>query len=44
MATLICKMCGGNLIPNGDGRLSTCEYCGTVQTVPTGEDDRKLNL
>ena len=44
MAMLKCKMCGGNLIPDATGRLSTCEYCGTVQTVPTGEDTQKLNL
>ena len=44
MATFKCKMCGGALeITEG---LTTCEcsYCGTTQTLPTLNDEKKANL
>ena len=44
MATLKCKMCGGDLIPDAGGKIFTCAYCGTAQTAPNGEDEGKLNL
>ena len=44
MATLKCKMCGGDLIPDAGGKIFTCAYCGTAQTAPNGEDEEKLNL
>ncbi len=44
MAVCKCKMCGGDLAPEGGGKLARCEYCGTVQTLPAGDDERKLSL
>ncbi len=44
MALLKCKMCGGDLIPSPYQQLATCVYCGTVQTVFSGSDERKTSL
>ncbi len=44
MAILKCKMCGGNLNINEGVTVCECEYCGTKQTVPTVDDEKKLNL
>ncbi len=39
-----CKMCDGLLnITEGD-RITTCEYCGTTQTVPMMNNERIMNL
>ena len=39
-----CKICGGSLdIQPGIG-ICVCEYCGTKQSVPNLEDDRRANL
>ncbi len=35
-----CKMCGGSLVPQADGATGVCEYCGTVLTLPRGQDER----
>ena len=44
MAVFKCKMCGGALkIQNGES-VAVCEYCGTKQTLPKLDDDRKVNL
>ena len=43
MATIIkCKMCGGDLLLTEGSTIAECEYCGTQQTVPTMDDDKKL--
>ena len=35
-----CKICGGQLdIKEGD-KVTTCPYCGTVQSVPNSDDDK----
>lgn len=39
-----CKMCGGSLAFNEGDTVGTCEYCGTKQTLPKLDDDRKANL
>ena len=44
MAQFKCKMCGGTLEINGNETVGTCEYCGTQQTLPKLDDDRKANL
>ena len=44
MAVLKCKMCGGDLSVDPGMKVAVCEYCGTQQTVPTGDDDKKTNL
>ena len=39
-----CKICGGSLdIQPGIG-ICVCEYCGTKQSVPNLEDERRANL
>ena len=44
MAIFKCKMCGGALEINNNETVATCEYCGTQQTLPKLEDDRRANL
>ena len=44
MAIFKCKMCGGDLIVNEGQTVCECDYCGTKQTVPKLNDDRKINL
>ena len=44
MALFKCKMCGGTLEIDESERVATCEYCGTKQTLPRLDDDRKANL
>ena len=44
MAVLKCKMCGGNLNVVAGESVAECEYCGSVQTVPGVDDERKLTL
>ena len=44
MAVYKCKMCGGTLeIPSGE-TVAVCEYCGTKQTLPRLDTERKANL
>ncbi len=44
MAVLKCKMCGGNLHITDDMKIVECEFCGTMQTIPDGNDEKKTNL
>ena len=45
MAAIIkCKMCGGDLLLTQGNTVAECEYCGTQQTVPTMDDEKKLVL
>ena len=44
MALFKCKMCGGTLEINNNETVATCEYCGTQQTLPKLDDDRRANL
>lgn len=44
MAVLKCKMCGGDLVLNSDSTIAECEYCGTQQTVPTADNEKKITL
>ena len=44
MAIFKCKMCGGALEINNNETVATCEYCGTQQTLPKLDDDRRANL
>ncbi len=39
-----CKICGGALEINSDETVATCEYCGTKQTLPKLNDEKKANL
>ena len=44
MATLKCKMCGGDLQIAEGMTVAECEYCGTRQTVPNVDNEKKLTL
>jgi Tfp pilus assembly protein PilF len=44
MALFKCKMCGGTLEINNNETVATCEYCGTQQTLPKLDDDRRANM
>ncbi len=44
MAIFKCKMCGGALEINNNETVATCEYCGTTQTLPKIDDEKRANL
>lgn len=44
MAVFKCKMCGGTLEVQEGMTVCECEYCGSVQTVPQFDDEKKINL
>lgn len=44
MSIFKCKMCGGELHINPGESVAVCEYCGTTQTLPKLDDDRRANL
>ncbi len=45
MAVILkCKMCGGDLAPTPGESVTECEFCGTKQTVPNQDNEKKLTL
>ncbi len=44
MSIFKCKMCGGTLEINNNETVAECQYCGTQQTLPKLDDERKANL
>lgn len=44
MPVIKCKMCGGDLNIVEDSTVCECAYCGTKQTVPKVDDEKKLKL
>ena len=44
MAILNCKMCGGELNITSGTSVCECEYCGSKQTVPSVDDEKKVKL
>ena len=44
MAIFKCKMCGGQLEIIEGTTVCTCDYCGTEQTLPRLDTDKKANL
>ena len=44
MAVFKCKICGGTLEINAGETVATCEYCGTKQTLPKLDGEKKANL
>ena len=44
MAIIKCKMCGGDLVIEQGSTVAECEYCGTMQTVPNVDDEKKVTL
>ncbi len=39
-----CKMCGGSLNIESGKTVVECEYCGTKQTLPKLDDDKRANM
>ena len=39
-----CKMCGGELEILDGSTVCECEFCGTKQTVPAADNEKKMNL
>ena len=44
MSIFKCKMCGGDLNAAEGTNIVECEYCGTKQTIPTADNEKKINL
>ena len=44
MALIKCKMCGGDLLLVAGQSVAECEYCGSRQTVPAADNEKKLTL
>ena len=44
MAIYKCKMCGADLNLKEGDKITTCDYCGTKQTISTINDDKILKL
>ena len=44
VAIFKCKMCGAELTLVPGSTVCTCEYCGTKQTVPSADNEKKLTL
>ena len=44
MAMIKCKMCGGDLNVTEGMTVAECEYCGTRQTVPSADSEKKTSL
>ncbi len=44
MAIFKCKMCGGDLEVTDTKSVIECDYCGTSQTIPAADDEKKVNL
>ena len=44
MAVFKCKMCGGDLEVTDTKSVIECDYCGTSQTIPAADDEKKVNL
>lgn len=44
MAAFKCKMCGGDLNIIETDKVVECEYCGTTQTVPSADSEKKMTL
>ena len=44
MAIIKCKMCGGDLILTEGQTVAECAYCGSRQTVPSADNEKKLAL
>ena len=44
MAIFKCKMCGGDLNVQQGMTVCECEFCGTTQTIPSADDEKKAVL
>ncbi len=44
MTAFKCKLCGGTFELDESQTTATCAYCGTLQTIPRLDDERRANL
>lgn len=44
MTVINCKMCGGNVELSADKTFGTCEFCGSVMTLPKVSDEQRAAL
>ena len=44
MPVFRCKMCGGSIEVKEGTSVGVCDYCGTKQTLPRLDDERRANL
>ena len=44
MSVFKCKMCGGTISFTEGATIGVCDYCGTKQTLPRLDNDKKANL
>ena len=44
MGSCRCKMCGGHIHYDDNLSVSTCEFCGTEQTIVKTDDTKRVNL
>ena len=44
MIAFKCKMCGGELNIAEGATICECEFCGTQQTIPSADNEKKVNL
>lgn len=44
MAVFKCKMCGGSLEIISGQSVAVCEYCGTKQTLPKLDGEKRIQL
>ncbi|MBQ8217715.1 MAG: TIR domain-containing protein [Oscillospiraceae bacterium] len=44
MALIKCKMCGGDLKITEGLTVAECEYCGSRQTIPSADNEKKMTL
>ena len=44
MGIFKCKMCGGDLEVREGSTVCECEYCGSTQTTPNLDSEKKINL
>lgn len=44
MSIIKCKMCGGDLAFEEGSTVCECEYCGSKQTLPNADSEKKVNL
>ena len=44
MAIFKCKICGGSLSISDNDKIAVCDYCGTKQTLPKLDDEKRVQL
>ena len=44
MSVFRCKMCGAGLDFENESNVVCCEYCGSKQTIPRADNEKKVNM